>query len=80
MLGVDLFKRTIDELHDTLLYLIFYFQGEPYLHPDFLELVRYAADRKIYTATSTNAHYLTDDNARTDGHVGRPCLSGGERT
>ncbi len=64
MLGVDLFKRTIDELHDTLLYLIFYFQGEPYLHPNFLELVRYAADRKIYTATSTNAHYLTDDNAR----------------
>ena len=64
MLGVDLFKRTIDELHDTLLYLIFYFQGEPYLHPNFLELVRYAADRNIYTATSTNAHYLTDENAR----------------
>jgi radical SAM protein with 4Fe4S-binding SPASM domain len=64
MLGEDLFKRTIDELHDTLLYLIFYFQGEPYLHPQFLELVRYAADRNIYTATSTNAHYLTDENAR----------------
>lgn len=64
MLGEDLFKRTIDELHETLLYLIFYFQGEPYLHPQFLELVRYAAERNIYTATSTNAHYLTDANAR----------------
>ena len=64
MLGEDLFKRTIDELHETLLYLIFYFQGEPYLHPQFLDLVRYAAERKIYTATSTNAHYLTDANAR----------------
>jgi radical SAM protein with 4Fe4S-binding SPASM domain len=64
MLGADLYKRTIDELHQTLLYLIFYFQGEPYLHPQFLELVQYAADRNIYTATSTNAHYLTDDNAR----------------
>ncbi|OIN59562.1 SPASM domain-containing protein [Arsenicibacter rosenii] len=64
MLSEDLFKRTIDELHDTLLYLIFYFQGEPYLHPQFLELVQYAAKKKIYTATSTNAHYLTDANAR----------------
>jgi radical SAM protein with 4Fe4S-binding SPASM domain len=64
MLQNDLFKKTIDELKDTLWYLIFYFQGEPYLHPSFTELVRYAADRKIYTATSTNAHYLTDENAR----------------
>jgi radical SAM protein with 4Fe4S-binding SPASM domain len=64
MLGEELFKQTIDELHNTLLYLTFYFQGEPYLHPKFLELVQYAASKKIYTATSTNAHYLTDANAR----------------
>ncbi len=64
MLGADLFRKTIDELADTLLYLVFYFQGEPYLHPQFLELVQYAASKKIYTATSTNAHYLTDENAR----------------
>jgi radical SAM protein with 4Fe4S-binding SPASM domain len=64
MLEDDLFRRTIDELHETLLYLIFYFQGEPYLHPRFLELVRYASERGIYTATSTNAHYLTDAAAR----------------
>lgn len=64
MLGTDLFKKTIDELHKTLLYLTFYFQGEPYLHPQFLELVQYASSRKIYTSTSTNAHYLNDDNAR----------------
>ena len=64
MLGEELFKQTIDELHSTLLYLIFYFQGEPYLHPKFLELVQYAAAKNIYTATSTNAHFLTDANAR----------------
>ncbi|GEO05967.1 hypothetical protein AAE02nite_36310 [Adhaeribacter aerolatus] len=64
MLPADLFKQTIDELHQQLWYLIFYFQGEPYLHPRFLELVGYAAGKGIYTATSTNAHYLTDDNAR----------------
>lgn len=64
MLEVDLFKKTIDSLADSLLYLIFYFQGEPYLNPHFLDLVKYAVKKKIYTATSTNAHYLNDENAR----------------
>jgi radical SAM protein with 4Fe4S-binding SPASM domain len=64
MLQESLFTKTIDELSDTLLYLIFYFQGEPYLHPQFLDLVKYAAAKGIYTATSTNAHYLNDENAK----------------
>lgn len=64
MLQKDFFTQTIDELHKDLLYLIFYFQGEPYLNPAFLEMVKYASQKKIYTATSTNAHYLNDENAR----------------
>ncbi len=64
MLPDALFKQTIDQLHRRLLYLIFYFQGEPYLHKNFLSLVTYAAAKGIYTATSTNAHYLNDDTAR----------------
>ena len=64
MMDPELFKKTIDELANTLLYLIFYFQGEPYLHPKFFELVKYASDKGLYTATSTNAHYLSDDKAR----------------
>lgn len=64
MLRRDFFSETIDQLHRELLYLVFYFQGEPYLNPDFLDMVKYAAGKKIYTATSTNAHYLTDTNAK----------------
>lgn len=64
MLPENLFRQTIDQLHDRLLYLTFYFQGEPYLHPHFLEMVQYAVAKNIYTATSTNAHFLTDANAR----------------
>lgn len=64
MLQQDFFRSTIDQLHKDLFYLIFYFQGEPYLNPAFLDMVRYAADKKIYTATSTNGHYLNDANAR----------------
>src|ERR1700754_1985856 len=58
------FQQTIDQLSKELLYLIFYFQGEPYLNPSFLDMVAYASARGIYTATSTNAHYLNDRNAR----------------
>ena len=64
MLEKNFFKDTIDDIHQELLYLIFYFQGEPYLNPNFLEMVKYAADKGIYTATSSNAHYLNDENAR----------------
>ncbi|MBX2899763.1 MAG: SPASM domain-containing protein [Cyclobacteriaceae bacterium] len=64
MLQAELFKKVIDELAPTLSYLTFYFQGEPYLHPQFIDLVGYASKKNIYTATSTNAHYLTDAMAR----------------
>lgn len=64
MLGLPLFKKVIEEIHPNLAYLILYFQGEPYLNPDFFELVRFASEKKVYTSTSTNAHYLTPENAR----------------
>src|SRR6059058_3425040 len=64
MLQKDFFKETIDQLQQQLMYLVFYFQGEPYLNPDFLNMVSYASSKGIYTATSTNAHYLNDANAR----------------
>lgn len=64
MLKQELFEKVIDELSPTLSYLIFYFQGEPYLHPHLLDMVSYASAKKIYTATSTNAHYLDDEAAR----------------
>lgn len=64
MLERQMFENSIDQLKDTLTYLTFYFQGEPYLNPQFLEMVKYASKNGIYTATSTNAHYLKDDIAK----------------
>lgn len=63
----DLFRRVIDELAPDLWALTFYFQGEPYINPGFLDMARYAADKGIYTATSTNAHFL--DDARAEATV-----------
>ncbi|MBP6619377.1 MAG: radical SAM protein, partial [Leadbetterella sp.] len=64
MLEKTLFENVISELKDTLLYLTFYFQGEPFLHKDFLEMVKFASNKGIYTSTSTNAHYLNYENAK----------------
>lgn len=64
MLNENFFTKMINEASDHLLYLTFYFQGEPYLNPEFLKMVKYASKKKIYTATSTNAHYLDDENGK----------------
>jgi radical SAM protein with 4Fe4S-binding SPASM domain len=64
MLEKDLYGKTLHELSRDLFYLIFYFQGEPYLHPEFLDLVTQASRQGLYTATSTNGHFLDEDRAR----------------
>ena len=64
MLEPEFFKHQIDQLRHHLIYLTFYFQGEPYLHKEFLDMAHYASRHKIYTATSTNAHYLDEATAK----------------
>jgi len=64
MLEQSMFKKVIDELYPDLTYLILYFQGEPFLNKSFLEFVKYASEKNIYTATSSNAHYFTDEVAK----------------
>lgn len=63
-LNVESFEHILSEVSNHLLYLTFYFQGEPYLNPQFLEMVQMAVHRNIYTTTSTNAHFLDDSTAR----------------
>ncbi|MFK7799091.1 MAG: radical SAM/SPASM domain-containing protein [Aureispira sp.] len=63
-LKADFFRKIIEELGNQLFYLTFYFQGEPYINPAFLEMVHFAHQKGIYTATSTNAHFLNDKNAK----------------
>ncbi|GGF27549.1 hypothetical protein GCM10011339_14580 [Echinicola rosea] len=60
MLDKSLYQKIIRESAGHLSYLHLYFQGEPFLHPALLDLVKYADDRKIFTATSTNAHFLNE--------------------
>ncbi len=63
-LKFDFFRQTVSQVSDRLMYMLFYFQGEPYINPHFLDMVKHASEKGIYTMTSTNAHFLDDDNAR----------------
>lgn len=60
----EFYKTIINQVADHAYYLNFYFQGEPFINPDFLEMVNYAHHKKMYTATSTNAHFLNEENAK----------------
>jgi radical SAM protein with 4Fe4S-binding SPASM domain len=64
MLEPELNRSVIDQLKKQLTYITYYFQGEPYLNKDFTDMVSYATQHNIYSATSTNAHYLTDENCK----------------
>jgi len=58
------FQKVIDDIAPHAVYLTFYFQGEPYLNRAFLDMVAYAHQKGLYTATSTNGHFLSDEVAR----------------
>ena len=63
-LKADFFRNVLDDIGNQLTYLIFYFQGEPYINPNFLSMVQHASDKGVYTITSTNGHFLNDANAK----------------
>lgn len=63
-IALDSGKVFIDQLASSVGYINFYFQGEPLISPHFYDLVKYASDKRIYTATSTNAHFLNARNCQ----------------
>lgn len=63
-IDIDLYKNILDDMHPHLWYLTLYFQGEPYIHPQFHEMVKLAKKKRIFVATSTNAHFLDDKRAK----------------
>jgi radical SAM protein with 4Fe4S-binding SPASM domain len=62
-LDLDLHKEMLSQVKKSVFYINYYFQGEPFLHPQFLDLIRDAKKAKIYTATSTNAHFISKEKA-----------------
>lgn len=59
----ELNKIILDRLGKNLQHINYYFQGEPFINPQFTELVSEARKRNIYVVTSTNAHFISYETA-----------------
>ena len=57
-----LFQKIIDETYKKSFFLTLHFQGEPYLHNNLFNLIKYASNKKLYTTLSTNGHFLSEEN------------------
>ena len=62
-LDVDFHQKMLQSVGKQVFYINYYFQGEPFLNPQFLDLIKEAKRNNIYTATSTNAHFIDLDKA-----------------
>jgi len=63
-MDIELFNKILDETGLYLTFLTLYFQGEPFLNKRLFEMIKRAVEKNIYTATSTNGHFLTTENVK----------------
>ncbi|MGE5805906.1 MAG: radical SAM/SPASM domain-containing protein [Ignavibacteria bacterium] len=61
-LDIENFKKFVDQVYRQSFYMQLYFQGEPFLHKDLLEMISYAQSRNVYISISTNGHFISGKN------------------
>lgn len=61
-MNMEVFRKILEKLSPDLIHLTLYFQGEPMLNPYFTQMVQMARSQKIFVTTSTNGHFLNDEN------------------
>ncbi len=58
----ELYKKYVDGFISTISGMTFYFQGEPFINKDLFNMIRYASSQGVYTMSSTNGHFLSEEN------------------
>ncbi|MCB1048768.1 MAG: radical SAM protein, partial [Calditrichaeota bacterium] len=71
----ELYSKVIDEVWSRTFMILLWNQGESFMNKDFLRMVRYAADRGLWTYGSTNGHYLEDPEAVVRSGLGTLLVS-----
>ncbi len=60
-ISLEFFKKIVDEVYKKTFYLNLYLQGEPFIHPDIIEMLEYAVNKKMFVCISTNGHFLDSE-------------------
>jgi radical SAM protein with 4Fe4S-binding SPASM domain len=63
MLSFESFKTIFKKIVKKTAYVNLYFQGEPFLNPDIYKILSELNSQKVYTVTSTNAHFIDSNSA-----------------
>jgi MoaA/NifB/PqqE/SkfB family radical SAM enzyme len=64
-MDLALFQRIVDELRDSLLVMMFWDWGEPFLNPRAYDMIRYARRAGVKVVSSTNGHvFAAGEQAR----------------
>ena len=63
-LTLDLHQKIINESYKKLIYVNYYFQGEPFINPYLFDMISLSTSKNIFCSTSTNGHFLTDENCK----------------
>ena len=64
-MNLQVYEEILDSIRSTTLYLMLYFQGEPFMRREICSMIKQSRAKKIFTATSTNGQFL-DDHAAGD--------------
>jgi radical SAM protein with 4Fe4S-binding SPASM domain len=60
---LDLFKRIVNEISDYSQDIYLHHRGEPLLHPDIFEMIKYAKQKGLQTKMHTNATLLSEEKS-----------------
>lgn len=62
-ISLELLQKIIPQLSKKTIFVNLYFQGEPFIHENLAELIRIISKHKMISSISTNAHFITKENA-----------------
>ena len=54
----EIFEKIINNVHIKTFYLNLFLQGEPFLHPQLIEMITYSISKNMFVCISTNGHFF----------------------
>ena len=61
MIDISFFEKIVENIKKTAIAVQLYFQGEPFLHKNILDLIEIIKKNKIYLIISTNGHFFENE-------------------